>query len=77
MALAKYAPPDLVLREAELPTALPQLAVRLGLPAAPFAPIDEGDIIPLAEVYDDELEQAARQAYPRDFLLFGFPDWAP
>ncbi len=77
LGFGQYAPPDLVLREAELPAALPQLATRLGLPAAPFAPIDEGDIIPLAEVYDDELEQAARQAYPRDFLLFGFPDWAP
>ena len=29
----------------------------------------------LAEIYDDEIEQLARDAYQRDYLVFGFSDW--
>ena len=29
----------------------------------------------LAEIYDAEIEAAARDAYGRDYLAFGFGDW--
>jgi hypothetical protein len=29
----------------------------------------------LADVYDDEVEQLARQAYGRDYVMFGFENW--
>lgn len=71
----QFAPPDLVLREADLPTALPMLAQGLGVrDPAPFAPAAEGDVVPLAKVIDRDLDKIARQTWPRDFLLFGFPN---
>ena len=29
----------------------------------------------LARIYDDRLESLARDAYARDYLMFGFSDW--
>lgn len=75
--MAEFALPDVILREDDLTRDLPDLAARVGartdvLPAsAPRAqPFD------LAQVYSAELEQAARAAYARDYILFGFGDWA-
>lgn len=68
--------PDLILREAELSVALPALAQQVGHSAPPdpgMAPDDTP--YALRDVYDDEVEQKAADAYQRDYLLFGFASW--
>ncbi|MGZ9809099.1 nodulation protein NodH [Pseudoroseicyclus sp. H15] len=70
---ATWAMPDLVLREDELPEELPRLAQRLGRPAPPLAELDPHRARLMA-VLDDELQQAARAAYARDYELLGFGD---
>ena len=73
---AGFSLPDQVIREDELSTALPALAMSLGYakppkvrPAAPDAPYALGDI------YDEHLETLAAQVYQRDYMLFGFDSW--
>ncbi|MFB2532109.1 nodulation protein NodH [Paracoccus sp. p3-h83] len=66
----QFAPPDLVLPEADLPRLLAAL-----FPDAPaYAAAADDDVVPLAAIRDAELDQAARAAWPRDYLLFGFAD---
>ena len=69
--------PDLVLREDQLAGGLAFLASEVGL-AAP-APGAEAPATPytLADVFDDEIEAAAREAYQRDYATFGFGPWRP
>lgn len=67
---AQLAPPDLILREEELATALPEIAARLGFAAAPHGPA----AMAAPPFVDDELLDAVRTAYRRDFDLFGFAD---
>lgn len=68
-------PPDFILREKHLATGLAQIAQGFG---APMHPVPE-DIVPgypqLAAIYDPELEQAARAAYDKDYIGFGFDAW--
>ena len=75
--MSEFTLPDMIVREDEMTTYLPALAMQVGHPAppdpeklatkAPFA---------LAEIYDDRIEQLAREAYARDYSMFGFRDWA-
>ena len=65
--------PDHIFREEELVDALPQLpgangtkAVFEDVPDAPFA---------LSDIYDEEVEQAVRGAYQRDYMMFGYKSW--
>lgn len=75
--MSTFCLPDLILREDELPTALPDLARRVGHSAPPApAPAPQDEPHPLSAVYDDEIEQKAADAYQRDYLLFGFGPWA-
>ena len=46
--------------------------------AAPQAP---GSVVPtgpfvLGDIYDDEIERLTRAVYQRDYVTFGFADWA-
>lgn len=70
-------PPDIILRESDLAAGLAQIAQGFGV--AMNAVPDALDIIPqypsLASIYDDELEQAARAAYDKDYIGFGFGNW--
>ncbi|EIE49874.1 nodulation protein NodH [Salipiger aestuarii] len=68
--------PDMVVREDEMAAYLPALALQVGH-AKPPDPIKLPVRAPyaLAEIYDDRLEAAARDAYARDYLMFGFGDW--
>lgn len=75
---AGFSLPDLVIREEELPTTLPDLARRLGHTRPPKvspSPVDAP--YALSEIYDDQLEEAAAQVYQRDYMLFGFREWIP
>jgi hypothetical protein len=66
--MAEVAAPDVILRAEAPGDAMPIL--RPGLP--PFAP----DIAPgLAEIYDSEIEAAARAAFARDYMTFGYGNW--
>jgi hypothetical protein len=29
----------------------------------------------LADIYDEEIEKAAQNAYQRDYMMFGFDSW--
>ncbi len=70
--------PDLLLREDEMADALPALAAKVGRPDAVVPKPTAGDEpFALADIYDDELEQLAREAYARDYVMFGFSDWSP
>ncbi|MBI1217263.1 MAG: nodulation protein NodH [Rhodobacteraceae bacterium] len=69
--------PDLVLREDQLAPGLAFLASEVGLPAlAPGPELPTGRYA-LADVFDDEIEAAAREAYQRDYATFGFGAWRP
>ena len=76
--MAAFAMPDLILREDELLTALPDLARRVGHqnPPAP-APSNPDAPYTLAQIHDAALDEKVAEVYQRDFLIFGFSDWKP
>ncbi|MCV2876033.1 sulfotransferase [Rhodobacteraceae bacterium XHP0102] len=69
--MAQVKLPDLLLREEELPTALPALA---GSNVA-FTYRAPHTAVPLLEIYDDEIEALCGEAYRRDYISFGFGAW--
>ena len=73
---AGFAPPDMILREQTLAKDLARLAEQVGRPDAPVltASTDPHRSV-LEGIYDQSLEGAARDAYPRDFEVFGFGNW--
>ncbi|MHA6346264.1 nodulation protein NodH [Roseivivax sp. CAU 1761] len=75
--MAEFALPDMIVREAEMAAYLPALAQQVGH-AAPPEPETRPIRAPfgLALIYDEALEALARDAYQRDYLAFGFDDWA-
>ncbi|WP_022702359.1 nodulation protein NodH [Pseudorhodobacter ferrugineus] len=72
---AQFQGPDLVLREDSLPMGLGFLAAEIGVacPAIPALPDPSLDL--LAQIYDADIESAARDAYSRDYMGYGFTDW--
>lgn len=75
--LADFTLPDMIVREDEMQAYLPALAMQVGHPSPPDP---EPQVTPapfgLAQIYDDEIESLAREAYARDYIMFGFSDWA-
>lgn len=76
--MAAVGVPDLLARAETLEADLAHLARALGrvpppLPAEPT----EALAPPLAAIHDDTLEEAAREACPRDVAAFGFGRWRP
>lgn len=74
---AQFQGPDVVLREERLAEGLAWLAAELGVPAAPLLAAPESAPHPLTAIYDAEIEAAARDAYQRDYMGFGFGTWTP
>ena len=72
---AQFQTPDAVLREERLAEGLAWLAAEVGVAAPEYRPVDDGLPIPLSEIWDPELEDAAREGYARDYQSFGFGDW--
>ena len=70
---AQFASPDLIAREDGLEEALAGLLAPLGVTAPPLAPMQPEPA--LEAIYDAEVEKAARAAWPRDYLVFGFGPW--
>ena len=71
---AGFQPLDLVIREDRLTEGLVYLADEVGVtPPRPILSDPAADH--LAAIHDDSLEEAAEQAYARDFMGFGFTRW--
>ncbi|MBS8224965.1 nodulation protein NodH [Vannielia litorea] len=68
--------PDMVIREDQLELGLSQLLAQCHIESAPplEALEDEGALL-LDTILDDQIEQAALDAYQRDYLTFGFKRW--
>lgn len=75
--MADYTLPDMVVREDEMAMYLPALAMQAGHDAPPDPqPVATRAPFALAQIYDDRIEALAREAYQRDYDMFGFDDWA-
>ncbi|MEX0369249.1 MAG: sulfotransferase family 2 domain-containing protein, partial [Tateyamaria sp.] len=75
---AEFALPDRLIRMDTLAQELAEIAAGVGLEAAPDLPDDTPDApFCLADIYDSQIEDLGRQAYGRDYVMFGFSDWAP
>ena len=69
---AQFQGPDHVLREDRLAEGLRFLAAEISV----ACPVAVTEAMPaLAAIYDADLEAAARDAYARDYIGFGFADW--
>jgi hypothetical protein len=75
--IAQYAPPDMILREERLADDLSMLLWQIGREDAPeIDPVTDPHALRLAEIVDDELQSLAREAYLRDYTVFGFGKWS-
>nr|WP_241427676.1 nodulation protein NodH [Fertoeibacter niger] len=72
---AQFHGPDLVLREDRLAEGLAYLAADTGTACPPLPPVPETAPHALATIWDAEIEDAAREAYQRDYIGFGFTGW--
>lgn len=72
---AGFQGPDLVLREDRLAEGLAFLAAEAGIEDPPAALVDDTAAAALAEVWQPEMEDAAADAWPRDYMAFGFARW--
>lgn len=71
--IGRFAAPDVVIRKENLGRDLERIAADLGLtPAAPADPASVGARFSLGDILDDEVAQAVRAAYRRDFVQFGY-----
>ncbi|PRY23064.1 hypothetical protein CLV78_105116 [Aliiruegeria haliotis] len=69
--------PDMIIRADQAEVALGQVCLQVGLtrmPAIPSLACPGRDA--LVALYDAEIEAAARSAFNRDYMAFGFRDWA-
>ena len=72
---ATFQGPDVVLREDRLAEGLAFLVAEVGQNAHPLPATLVHGFTPLSVIYDAEVEAAARDAYARDYVAFGFTDW--
>lgn len=72
---ARFAVPDLVLREDELERGLSQLGASMGYANAPVLDDTEDSPFTLDTIYDDDVETLGAKAYQRDYMTFGFGRW--
>ena len=72
--MSELLPPDCVIRDSQLDLGLAQLCQQVGMRRMP--PDIAAWVSPdLRDIYDDEVESAARGAYNRDYMTFGFRSW--
>nr|WP_281496072.1 sulfotransferase family 2 domain-containing protein [Marivita sp. S6314] len=74
--MADFCLPDQLIREEDLCSALPDMARRVGIASPPAVPAAaHPDQSKLEAIYGPGLEKLARDAYPRDYMMFGFADF--
>ncbi|HBB84851.1 MAG TPA: nodulation protein NodH, partial [Sulfitobacter sp.] len=68
--------PDRIIREEDLAAELAALATTQGHATSPGvpAPVEPGPFM-LADIYDNEIEALAADAYQKDYMTFGFSRW--
>lgn len=74
---AEVQSPDMLIRETQLEAGLRHLTEVADLPFRPLPEAVEPLPYALSELYDEEIETAARAAYWRDYVGFGFGPWSP
>ncbi|MFY0659528.1 MAG: sulfotransferase family 2 domain-containing protein [Shimia sp.] len=68
--------PDMIVREDEMMSYLPALAMQVGRVDAPDPEgVDPGHPVALADIYDAEIEKLCEDIYKRDYIAFGFESW--
>lgn len=68
--------PDLVLREEWLREDLAIIAAQIGMnEMPPPAHVTDPHAEQLSQIYDSEIEAAARAVYQKDYVAFGFANW--
>ena len=72
---AQLQAPDHLLREERLAEGLAFLCAEVGVVMKAITKADAKEDFPLAEIYGPELETAARDAYGKDYVAFGYGDW--
>ncbi len=75
--LARVMVPDMVLRDDMLELGLEQLAAQVGLTSPGVIPHVDNAPVLLSEIYDEEIEEAVRAAYQKDYMMFGFRAFDP
>lgn len=66
---------DTLVREQSLAADLARIETQLGLPHVPVEPATDDHCFTLAEIVTPQMQSLARDAYARDFQMFGFSDW--
>lgn len=75
---AEFVLPDRLMRQDTLVQEMSDLVATLGMEGVPpVSPAPEQTRYSLSAIYDAEIEQLARAAYARDYLMFGFEDFVP
>ncbi|MGH1369960.1 MAG: nodulation protein NodH [Maritimibacter sp.] len=70
-----FVSPDHIIREDSLATGIAQVSMDIGLEPPELPDIEVDTPYQLGDIHDDEIEKAVRNAYQRDYMLFGFDDW--
>ena len=68
----QFALPDMVLREDQLNEGLAQLTAQVGIDPQPLPAVADNYPFALNDIYDVKIEAAARDAYQRDYMMFGY-----
>ncbi|WP_095587730.1 nodulation protein NodH [Actibacterium ureilyticum] len=74
--MAGFVMPDMVVRHEYLARDLAVLAQQVDRQSPPVPDRAEPSAVSLSQIHDDALESAARAAYQRDYMLFGYQAWA-
>jgi len=75
--MAQFCLPDVIIRETDMHEELPALARQIGMAnAAHPSEISDNSPFTLKAIYNDEIEALAKNVYQRDYMMFGFQNWA-
>jgi LPS sulfotransferase NodH len=74
--IGQFALPDMVIRCEHLAQGLTQLAQQIGCGSPEPASMPADTPFSLDDIYDKEIEAAARSAYQRDYMMFGYKAWS-
>ncbi|KIC49848.1 nodulation protein NodH [Tateyamaria sp. ANG-S1] len=75
---AEFVLPDRLVRAETMADELAELGAAVGLNSVPEPGAAAADApYQLIDIYDSQIEEMCRAVYARDYLMFGFKDWAP